>query len=181
MPAMRTLQIAASALAFVLMLTLVGVFVPPIRTVIADVVGDETSNNIVALYSSMTARPTDTRDMVALEHTGTSPYGINVFLQQEVEEQKVRRTLEMVRDAGFHWVKQQVLWSEIEVPAKGQFWDEKFQASTWEKYDRIVALAQEYRLELILRVDTSPQWARPDSDKIETPPDDYGYYGDFVY
>ena len=178
---MRTLQIAATALAFVLVLVLAGVFVTPVRTVIAEVLGDETSNNIVALFSTVTARPTDTRDIVALPHTGTSPYGINVFLQQEVEERKVRRTLEMVKEAGFHWVKQQVLWSEIEVPAKGQHWDEKFQKSTWEKYDRIVDIAREYGLELILRLDTSPQWTRPDSDKIETPPDNYDDYGDFVY
>src|SRR3990172_1819555 len=181
MPAMRTLRIAASALASVLLLVLLGIFVPPVRTVIAEVLGDETSNNIVALFSTVTARPTDTRDMVALPHTGTSPYGINVFLQQEVEERKVRRTLEMVKEAGFHWVKQQVLWSEIEVPAKGQHWDEKFQKSTWEKYDRIVDIAREYGLELILRLDPSPQWARPDSDKIETPPNNYDDYGDFVY
>src|SRR3990172_10678456 len=119
--------------------------------------GDEARNDLIALYSSLTARETQTADLIPIAHTDVNPYGINVFLEQEVEEWKVRRTLAMARDAGFHWIKQQVRWADIETPGKGQHFDTKNNLpDTWRKYDRLVDLAREYDRELILRLDTSP-------------------------
>ena len=143
---------------------------------------DEFKNNLVAVYSDLTAPWISTADLEPVAHTDSNPYGINVFLEQEVEEAKIRRSLEMVRDAGFKWVKQEVLWYEIEQPAKGQYYDQKNNVpDTWAKYDRIVDLCQEYGLNLIARLDTSPEWARLGKPKLQTPPDNFDDYGDFVY
>ena len=74
-----------------------------------------------------------------IPNTDLHPYGANFFLAQEVEEWKMRKTLEMAKAAGIGWVKQQFSWEEIE-PKKGQFVDERTRRPTWDKYDRLVSL-----------------------------------------
>lgn len=113
--------------------------------------------------------------------SGLNPYGANTFLEQEVEVEKRRRTLKMLRDAGFGAIRQQFPWAEIEPDAKGRFWDEKFNQSTWDKYDNIVALAREHGIEILARLDTAPRWAHPSTDYAFTPPDNPEDFGDFVY
>ncbi|MCL4459352.1 MAG: hypothetical protein M1136_00585 [Chloroflexi bacterium] len=112
--------------------------------------------------------------------TDVNPYGANFFLHQEVEPWKVEKTLQMAKEAGIGWVKQQFPWEDIELQ-KGNFWDERSGKSTWEKYDRIVALAQKYGLKIIARLDRPPAWTRKDNTLREAPPDNFEDYGDFVY
>jgi O-antigen ligase len=107
-------------------------------------------------------------------------FAANTFLNREVEEEKIRRTLEMLRAAGAGYIRQQFPWDEIERPTKGQYLDPVIGTSTWEKYDRIVQLAEEYGLEIIARVDRSPAWARPDGTPPERPPDNPEDYADFI-
>ncbi len=135
------------------------------------------------LVSQYTRLLPDTRsddDLRPIANTGGNPYGINVFLEQEVEEAKIRRSLEMIRDAGFGWIRQQMVWAEIEVPQKGSFVDRASGSTSWVKYDRIVRLANEYGIKLIFRIDTSPEWARPGLPKLETPPANFEDYADFA-
>jgi len=91
----------------------------------------------------------------------------------------------MIKDAGFHWIRQQFPWEDIEIHGKGDFQDRRTQPpkSAWEKYDRIVELTQEYGLEIIARLDNPPAWSRVQGDEIGTfaPPDDLNDFGDFVY
>ena len=42
-------------------------------------------------------RPRNTADIVPVAHAGVYPYGANVFFEQEVEEWKLRRSMEMLR------------------------------------------------------------------------------------
>lgn len=127
--------------------------------------------------------PYDTADFAPLRYTDLDPFGVNTFLEQEVEESKVRQSLQMIRDAGFHWIRQEFPWEDIEKPAKGQYWDTKYNHSTWDKYDRIVELAHEYGLEVVARLDHPPAWTRQ-APREKTgdfaPPDSYEDYGDFV-
>src|SRR5439155_19264903 len=87
--------------------------------------------------------------------------GVNVFLEQEVEPAKRQRSLELLRDAGVGWIRQELPREQIEPGAKGQTTDPKFGDSTWSKFDDIVARANDLSLKLILRLDTSPRWALP--------------------
>lgn len=135
---------------------------------------------VVAAYTRLLPPVGDTADLTPMPSVSGNPYGINVFLEQEVEAAKVQRSLDMVRDAGFGWIKQQLVWGEVEVPGKGQFVDQATGGESWRKYDRIVDLARERGLGVILRIDTSPAWARPGRAKLETPPDRFEDYGDFV-
>ncbi len=114
----------------------------------------------------------------AIPATDVSPYGANFFLTQEVEDWKIRKTLQMAREAGIVWAKQQFLWEEIQPrePRDGEDPDRSF---TWEKTDRMVGLFEEYGFRLIARLDRAPEWARP-AAPAQGPMADVGRYGDFV-
>ncbi|MEO8285411.1 MAG: cellulase family glycosylhydrolase [Chloroflexota bacterium] len=87
-----------------------------------------------------------------------NPYGVNVFLHKEVEEWKIEQTLRMIAEANITWIKQEFSWQEIEFK-KGYFFDDKWNKSSWEKFDRIVDLADKYKLKIIARVSHPPAWA----------------------
>jgi hypothetical protein len=114
-----------------------------------------------------------TPDPEPIPFTDVNPFGANFFLAREVEHWKQEKTLEMAREAGIGWIKQQFSWEEIEPLAKGEF--------DWVKYDRIVALAEENGMHVIARLDRPPDWTRQDNTFKTRPPDDLDDYGDFVY
>jgi hypothetical protein len=122
---------------------------------------------------------------VPVAHTGMNPYGINTFLEQEVDDWKIHRTLRLIKEAGFFWIRQEFPWEDIEIEAKGVFRDHRQgrDLSSWEKYDHIVDLAEEYGIAIIARLDNPPAWSRAAGNEAGTlaPPDDYADYGDFVY
>lgn len=121
------------------------------------------------------------RPQCPIPNTDLNPYGVNVFLDREPIDWKRQRTMAMIDQAGIGWVKQQFSWAEIEQTAKGDFWDDKYSKSSWEKFDQIVDLAEEYGLQVIARVDRPPQWARPEGSNPEAPPIDPHTYADFIY
>ena len=129
--------------------------------------------------------PVETHPYTPMAHAGLNPYGINTFLEQEAEEAKVRRSLQMIHDAGFRWIRQEFPWEDIEIHGKGDFEDRRTEPhrSAWEKYDRIVELAEEYGIEILARLDNPPAWSRAAGDATGTlaPPDDFADYGDFVH
>jgi hypothetical protein len=90
----------------------------------------------------------------------------------------------MAAEAGFHWLRQEFPWEDIEVHGKGDFQDRRHQPyrSAWEKYDHIVDLAERYGMELIVRLSNPPAWTRAEGDAVGTfaPPDNYEDFGDFV-
>ncbi len=118
-----------------------------------------------------------------MQHAGVNPFGVNTFLEQEVEPQKVELALQMIRDAGFRWIRQEFPWEDIEHSGRGDFWDHKWDKSAWEKYDRIVEIANRYGVQVIARLDHPPAWTRADGDARGTrcPPDDFHDFGNFVF
>jgi hypothetical protein len=182
--ASHRLRWGLSAVALIVVVAVVGVFVF-LRSDNSwwerDTRANELRVNFFAVYSALTAKWIPTADLEPVAYTDMNPYGVNVFFDQEAEEAKIRRSLELIKAAGFGWVKQQLVWSDIEIPVKGQYYDSKYNLNTWAKWDRIVDLCQEYDINIIFRIDTSPVWAHPDTTKVETPPDNYADYGDFVY
>jgi len=141
----------------------------------------DVQNEVLAVYGRLTAPTFDTADYTPMPYTGMNPYGINTFLEQEAEEWKVRRSLELIRDAGLGWIRQEFPWNDIEVLGKGNYTNEYGQ-HTWDKYDRLVRLVEEYGLQMIVRLDLPPRWAHRAYDKHPLgPPDDYRDFGDYVY
>ncbi|MFW5748385.1 MAG: hypothetical protein ACOCYT_02095 [Chloroflexota bacterium] len=136
-----------------------------------------------------------TNPMTPIAHTGENPYGINTFLEQEVEAEKVDAKLGMIADAGFAWIRQQFIWEDIEIHAKGDFVDrrndrngdgvitEADYISSWEKYDLIVDLTEDYGLRIQARLDNPPNWSRAEPVSVTgafAPPDDYQDFVDFA-
>ncbi|MGQ0601261.1 MAG: hypothetical protein ACT4QE_06135, partial [Anaerolineales bacterium] len=81
--------------------------------------------------------PLDLRPEVPIQHNGVNPFGINTFLQQEVEVSKREEQVRLIADAGFHWLRQEFPWADIEISDKGNFEDCRNGpcVSAWEKYD----------------------------------------------
>ncbi len=127
----------------------------------------------------------DTRPDVAIRYADVNPYGINTFLQNEVELSKRERQVQLIAEAGFYWIRQEFQWEDIEVHGKGDFVDRRNDPAgvdAWVKYDHIVDLADEYGLEIIARLSNPPAWSRAlgDVGGSLAPPDDIADYGDFV-
>ncbi|HML21283.1 MAG TPA: cellulase family glycosylhydrolase [Aggregatilinea sp.] len=142
-----------------------------------------------------TRQQPDTEPYAAFEHNNVNPFGVNTFLEQEVEPEKRERQVQMIADAGFHWIRQQFTWQDIEIDHKGNFIDRREgrdlnldgvvsadeEVSTWEKYDDIVRLTDEYGLEIIARLSTPPAWSQPEGTTNGfTPPADFQDYVDFA-
>ena len=94
--------------------------------------------------SRFTSPKLDTADSVQVTPIVKNPVGVNTFLEQEVDTELRRRTVEMVRDAGIGWMRQQFPWDNIEPVEKGRYIDRVIGVDTWEKYDAIVNLSEEY-------------------------------------
>jgi hypothetical protein len=122
---------------------------------------------------------------VPAAHSGVNPFGVNGFLEQEPDLAVRERVVRMAAEAGFHWLRQEFPWEDIEIHGKGDFEDRRHEParSAWEKYDHIVALAERYGMELIVRVSNPPAWTRAQGDAVGTfaPPDDYQDFADFVF
>ncbi len=123
--------------------------------------------------------------------------GVNTYLlQAEADQATIERTFQMIADGGFRWVRVHFPWEDIEVCGKGQFTDtcrSGNPASTWQKYDFIVEQAARHGLELIVRLDRPPAWAREAATaspevqqalaagrEVTGPPDDPADYADFA-
>lgn len=128
--------------------------------------------------------PLQTADEAPVQYADMKPYGVNTFLQNEVEPAKREEAMRLIAGAGFQWVRQEFPWQDIEIHGKGDFEDRRHEPyrSAWEKYDHIVELAEKYDLKIMARLSTPPAWSRALTDTVGTfaPPDDMKDYGDFV-
>ncbi len=119
-----------------------------------------------------------------IAHADLSPFGVNVFLEQEVDPAKRALAVEMAADAGYEWLRQEFPWEDIEIHGKGDFEDRRHEPyrPAWDKYDHIVDLAEEHDLELIVRLSNPPAWSRAAGDETGTyaPPDDVADFADFA-
>jgi hypothetical protein len=119
-------------------------------------------------------------------YADVSPFGINTFLQLEVEPEKRRRSLQLIDEAGFNYIRQEFTWEDIEIHGKGDFVDRRNDpdgVSAWAKYDNIVDLTRQYEVEVIARLSNPPSWSRALPDEVvgaHGPPDDFDDYGDFA-
>ncbi len=100
---------------------------------------------------------------------GSPEYGMQAFLWYRPEV--ASRDVQLVKQAGFGWIKQGIGWRDVE-PSKGQF--------NWAQTDEIAKWMREQELNLIARLDHQPEWAGG-GYPTNGPPDDYEDFGDFCY
>lgn len=125
----------------------------------------------------------------AAEPTGIeNAFGVNTFLQTEALPEVRDESLKKIHAAGFRLIRQQFVWEDIEIAAKGDFVDKRNLdvypdgIDAWAKYDNIVDLAEANDIEILARLDNPPAWSRALTNTVGTlaPPDDLTDYGDFV-
>ena len=80
--------------------------------------------------------------------------GVHTRLTDEVEEWKVKRTLEMVREMGASWIVEYFPWAYYETTPG---------TIDWEHADMVVDHAVRQGLTVIARIDFVPEWARPEA------------------
>ncbi|MHB1294447.1 MAG: beta-galactosidase [Anaerolineae bacterium] len=78
--------------------------------------------------------------------------GVHTRLTDEVEEWKIQRTLQMVREMGSPWVVEYFPWGYYE-PTQGRY--------DWDHADMVIDHAANQGLAVIARIDFVPDWARP--------------------
>ncbi|NLE45467.1 MAG: hypothetical protein GX620_12165 [Chloroflexi bacterium] len=85
------------------------------------------------------------------------------------------RDLDLIRDAGFGWVKQHVGWRDVEGIAKGHY--------DWYFTDRIVLDAEDRGLRVLFRLDRQPVWTVPPegAHSENGPPENPQDFGDFCH
>ncbi len=99
--------------------------------------------------------------------------GLHTRLTDEVEEWKIKRTAEMVREMGAPWIVEYFPWGYYE-PAPGQY--------HWEHPDLVVDHARQQGLTVIARLDFVPEWARPEETTFRyLDAAHYADYGEFVH
>jgi hypothetical protein len=134
-------------------------------------------------YLGSFIRPQPRTDVLApIANVGMSPYGINTFLEQEVEVAKRDLQVQMIAEAGFGWVRQEFPWEDIEIHGRGDFTDRRNDVDgdggidtidAWAKYDHIVDVVEQYGLRLQVRLSNPPSWTHADPAIGEkAPPDD---------
>jgi O-antigen ligase len=97
----------------------------------------------------------------AISLAGAYPFGVNVTLEQYSPSQRTQ-ILSRLDDDGFRWVRQVLLWDQVE-PRPGEY--------VWSPWDQIIEDVADHHLKLILVIDRTPAWARtaPDADPRALP------------
>lgn len=161
---------------------------PGISRALFYVTGEEDSlpqlTGVTQFAFNLVRPPLQLANDVPVAQAGVNPFGVNTFLQNEVDPQKRRLAMEMAANAGFGWVRQEFPWEDIEIHGPGDFTDRRHDPprSAWEKYDHIVDLAEEHEIQIIARLSNPPAWSRAAGDDAGpfAPADDPDAYGDFV-
>ncbi len=129
---------------------------------------------LVAIFAALGAPPPILVTLGAPQTvlTNNPKLGIHTRLTDEVEEWKIKKTLEMVRAMGSPWIVEYFPWGYIEA-TEGQY--------DWTHADAVVDHARQQGLTVIARLGFVPAWARP-KDSVTSYLDEarYDYFANFV-
>lgn len=104
--------------------------------------------------------------------TNNPKIGVHTRLTDEVEEIKIRRSFEMVREMGAPWIVEYFPWAYVE---------REPEVFKWKHSDTVVAHAHRQGLTIIARLGFVPQWARPEETTplyLET--EQFPEFGDYA-
>lgn len=78
--------------------------------------------------------------------------GVHTRLTDEVEEWKIQRTLQMVREMGASWIVEFFPWA---------YYQAEDGSVAWEHQDLVIGHARANGLKVVARIGYTPDWARP--------------------
>ncbi len=113
-------------------------------------------------------RPIDFGDPVPVQTTKPI-LGVHTRLTDEVEEWKIQRTLQMVREMGASWIVEFFPWA---------YYQAEDGSVAWEHPDLVVGHARANGLKVIARIGYTPEWARPEGTPMTYL--DHDAYDDFA-
>ncbi len=100
--------------------------------------------------------------------------GVHTRLTDEVEEWKVKRTLELVREMGASWIVEYFPWAYVEPQRPGE--------GRWEHSDMVMRHAEAQGLKVLARLGYVPQWARPkDTTPLYLDAEHYADFANYVH
>lgn len=106
-------------------------------------------------------------------HTGSAIDKTQVGVQIHIHQENHEAIFEHLRTLGVGWVKVQVSW-KLYQPYPDQFSEERFA-----ELDRVVQLAEENNISVLLGIAKAPEWSRPTTE-LDGPPSDYALYRTFT-
>ncbi len=159
-----------------------------IQTVLFNITGEESTlpqiSGAIQYALTRLQPPLQTAAERPVQHADVNPYGVNTFLQNEVEPAKREETMRLIAEAGVKWIRQEFTWEDIEIHGQGDFEDRRTEPykSAWQKYDHIVDLAEQYDIKIMARLSNPPAWTRALTNTVGAfaPPDNLADYGHFV-
>jgi hypothetical protein len=77
---------------------------------------------MVELMGNAIRAPLNTAPLTPIQHTSDIPYGVNTFLQKEVEEPKLRAMLTMIKEAGIRLAAPGISLGRHRNPFTRRFW-----------------------------------------------------------
>jgi len=152
---------------------LIGARYAPVRSIILLVVGGACLLTAMLLRQQTTDQAGHTPIPLQNPLANRNERGVNLDAQRYTPED-LTRELARIQAAGFRWVRQRFGWEEIE-PQRGVL--------DWSRWDAIVEGCAQHELNLLVVLDGSPAWARPDPANHSpfTPPQQVADWGAFVH
>ncbi|MBI4319867.1 MAG: hypothetical protein HY675_15365 [Chloroflexi bacterium] len=117
-----------------------------------------------------TATPTPAASPTPAPGSTTPTTGLRYGMQAHLIGQDQPRVMQMLRGAGFSWMKQQIRWTDIE-GSKGAY--------NWGITDSMVANAQAQGVNLLFSVVAAPGWATG-NNPVAGPPSNYDELAGFM-
>ncbi|MEA3334612.1 MAG: hypothetical protein U9R25_01790 [Chloroflexota bacterium] len=100
--------------------------------------------------------------------------GVHTRLTDEVEEWKIKRTLEMAREMGASWIIEYFPWAYVEPNRPGE--------GRWDHSDMVIEHAAAQGLTVVARLGFVPEWARPkETTPLFLDEEHYADFGNYVY
>lgn len=127
---------------------------------------------LIGLWIMWVRQPNVTLGPQQSVDTTNPKVGIHTRLTDEVEEWKIKRSLEMVREMGSPWIVEYFPWAYVE-HEPGRY--------DWSHADQVIAHARQQGLTVIARLGFVPQWARPkDTTPLYLDEDNFADFGNFA-
>ena len=101
---------------------------------------------------------------------GTAGIAVGLDTLRGRDEADLRAEFADFAQLGVRWLRTDIYWADVQAKGPGSY--------DWSETDHILDLAQEFGIQLLPVVGTTPDWAKKDRDGASTPgnPDSFGRF-----
>lgn len=146
---------------------------PPSNTLFIPLINGDIATSAPSPEATALLQPTLTPTPAYPIYEGPTLNRNDIGVQVYIHRVDVPQLVGQLAELGVGWVKVQVSW-KLYQPNPEQYSDERF-----EDLDRLVQIAQENSINLLLGVAKAPEWSRPTTEQ-DGPPRDNDLYRQFM-